>query len=666
MRRAITIVLLVGTTQFVNPSFAQGPRAVSPGTAGAPARSAASCPTFLWSAGAAPDGYQLAVYQVTEEGALSLVLQVDVPAGSQGWTPPAIQCPEPGGTYAWAVRGLGADAVGAWSEPLLFEVPGAPTADEVRQALDVLNRYREGATRGDGVGEGPVGAALGMLAPFRAPEATPFSDDPAAQDERRPGGETAAVDIAPTSAGVVAPNPATESRSLSVDSNIELGVSSNLFKDGKLLLWTDTVSATTAIGEGALASTNADSANDTAVGHKALANSTGHPSLKSRNTAIGAYALEKNTTGFRNTATGRMALRNNTTGHSNTADGELALYNNSSGVYNTGTGNKALSNNNLGNRNTAVGALALNQNSGGNNNTAVGFQALTHNNFHHNTALGYQALMSNGLGSYNTAVGSSALRDNYSSTADGNTAVGYRALLSNVEGHGNTGVGAYALENNTATKNTALGYRALDSNTVGQWNTAVGYNAGNDWTTGNYNIAIGANVEGQSGESNTLRIGEGIVQAYIDGIWGNVSGAGAPVHVNALNELGTLTSSARFKQDIRDLEGAATARLMDLRPVSFRYRAEFTNPPEGKSNPLEYGLIAEEVAELFPELVIDDQDGRPYTVRYHLLTPLLLAEIQRQEQELVHLRSEFADRNRQVADLRRRVEKLSRKKRFRD
>ena len=370
-----------------------------------------ACPAFSWAEVDDAEGYELVVHAVDQADLGSEpIVRVSLPAGASSWTLPARACLD-AGRYAWSVREVGSGA-GEWADPVLLSVRSLPTADEVQQALDVLRRYREGTAREGGAGEDPFGATQGVLASSRALEAAPFSDDPAAQNERRPGGKTVAVDIAPTSAGVLAPNPATEPRSLSVDSNIELGASSNLFKDGKLLLWTDTVSATTAIGEGALASTNADSANDTAVGHKALANSTGHPSLKSRNTAIGAYALEKNTTGFRNTATGRMALRNNTTGHSNTAAGELALYTNTEGAYNTAAGNKALVSNSTGNGNTAVGALAMKSNTFGAENTATG----------------YRALFNNTSGVDNTAVGSRAL---YSATSFRNTAVGTEALYAN-------------------------------------------------------------------------------------------------------------------------------------------------------------------------------------------------------------------------------------------
>lgn len=663
-----------------------GAAMADPPTLVSPAGETTACPTFSWAETVEASGYELVIYAVSGTGDVSPlpVTKVALPAGASSWTLPADACLAPGGRYAWSLRVVAAENDTEWATPVLLSIRAMPSEDEVKEALDVLQRYREGTVDQRSVEEG--------LAPSRPPEAGLAGLEPQALAESPSNEESTVADIAPTSSGVLAPNPATEPQSLSIDSSIALGSASNLFKDGKLLLWTDSTSATTAIGEGALASTNADSANDTAVGYRALANSTGDPSLKSRNTAIGAYALEDNTTGFRNTATGRMALRNNTTGHSNTADGELALYSNLDGRYNTAFGNKALFSHvgegegfDDGNGNTAVGALALHLNLDGGSNTAIGFRALASNTSQaRNTALGALSLENNTTGFRNTAIGFRAMQ--FHSSGKGNTAVGYDALqddivsnyntalgfgaLSSAFGGANTGIGTFTLSGpGSGSGNTAIGHSALNDWESGNGNTAVGSGAGSNWTTGSNNIAIGSGAFGMSGETGVIRIG-GLnrqTKTYIEGI-GFTTVSGSQVFING-DQLGIAASSARFKHDVHDLRGAS-GRLLNLRPVTFRYKEEFV---DAEPAPLEYGLIAEEVAEVFPELVISDEDGEPFTVRYHLLVPLLLSEFQRQERILdaqaanLSARDEqIAELQRQVAVLHRRTEKLLRKRDFRD
>ena len=224
-----------------------------------------------------------------------------------------------------------------------------------------------------------------------------------------------------------------------------------------------------------------------------------------------------------------------------------------------------------------------------------------------------------------------------------NTAIGSQALTRNVVGDRNTAVGARALFYNTTIAanaghfNTALGDRALYSNTTGDRNLALGFTAGFYSETGSDNIWIGH--YGVNGDNNTLRIGKGTGtgngqqnRAFVSGIFGaTVDGAtDVPVLVDANDQLGTMTSSRRFKRDINDI-GAASKGLLDLRPISFRYKRE-DGRAEGS---LRFGLVAEEVAEVFPELVVLDEQGEPYTVRYHLLSSLLLNELQRQHRRTV-------------------------------
>jgi Chaperone of endosialidase len=227
-----------------------------------------------------------------------------------------------------------------------------------------------------------------------------------------------------------------------------------------------------------------------------------------------------------------------------------------------------------------------------------------------NTAVGFSALESNTTGSDNTAVGAQALQSN--TTGGANTATGFDALFSNTTGN----------------NNTAMGAGALFFNTTGGNNTAIGINAGSFVTTGNDNIHIGSN--GIDGDDALIRIGSPVyVATFIAGIRGVTTEANdaLAVLIDSNGQLGTTNSSRRVKTDIHDLAEYSRA-LHQLRPVSFRYR---NHPSDG---PPEYGLIAEEVAEIYPELVVRDTDGQPSGVRYHVLPAMLLNEQQRQQRQL--------------------------------
>ena len=241
----------------------------------------------------------------------------------------------------------------------------------------------------------------------------------------------------------------------------------------------------------------------------------------------------------------------------------------------------------------------------------------------------------------NTFLGSFA--GNPAMTGAGNTAIGTLALNSNDSGDSNTAVGHAALmDNNMATGNTAVGNSALANvNGAGaHFNIGIGNNGGAALTTGSENIAIGS--FGVAGESLTIRIGQSQTATYIQGIHGRTSSGGTAVFVKTDGKLGTSTSSRRFKEDIREI-GDGSDGLMRLRPVAFRYKPE--TDPGGLT---QYGLIAEEVAEVYPELVVTDRQGRPEAVRYHLIEPLLLNELQnqrrtieRQQDEIDGLREEL-------------------------
>jgi trimeric autotransporter adhesin len=392
-------------------------------------------------------------------------------------------------------------------------------------------------------------------------------------------------------------------------------------------------SSNTASGAMALYS-NVSGNNNTAGGWSALYSNTNGQD----NTAIGASALYTNTTGGANSAIGALALSKNTTGYHNTASGWSALSKNTIGIENTASGASALLYNTTAGGNTAVGNMALRSQAFTNGNTAwytyntaLGYQALysnqptTTSNGNMNTAVGSTALYKNTTGASNMASGAGALSMN--TTGSGNTASGTVALLNNSEGNYNTAGGLSALNNNfTGSYNTAIGNSALFRSN-GSSNTAIGRLAGSGLVNGDNNIYIGADVlTAITTESNTLRIGSGISSVFISGISGATSSGGSAVYVNTSGQLGTLTSSRRFKEEVQDM-GDATAGLMKLRPVTFYYKKEYADGPRL----LQYGLIAEEVAEVYPGLVQYDEKGEMNTVYYHFVNAMLLNEVQKQQ-----------------------------------
>ena len=275
--------------------------------------------------------------------------------------------------------------------------------------------------------------------------------------------------------------------------------------------------------------------------------------------------------------------------------------------------------------------------SDGSNNTAMGTGALTDPDLDadggcHNTASGADTLTVDTSGSYNTATGFGSLTSNL--TGYDNTGLGAEALYSNGSGSDTSASGYQALyQNTTGTGNTALGAQALFSNKTGSNNIGIGMAAGSRLTTGNNNIDIGA--AGSSGDTAKIRIGTQGTQTgtYIAGISGNHV-TGAAVYVTSSGELGVLASSQRYKTAIATM-GSRTEKLSQLRPVSFRLK----NDPKGG---VQYGLIAEEVAKVYPELVNRDSAGRIEGVRYDELAPMLLNEVQKQQKNLQSLEEEVA------------------------
>jgi hypothetical protein len=378
------------------------------------------------------------------------------------------------------------------------------------------------------------------------------------------------------------------------------------------LYYTTSGSYNTATGYDALRLNSTGSFN-TATGASALLNTT----TGGNNTATGYLALGLNTTGSYNTATGSGALGKNSTASNNTATGYSALSLNTTGTDNTAHGANALFNNTIGSRNVANGSGALYSNQTGGDNTATGVNALYANTGSYNTATGYQALESNTSGSNNTAHGLNSLNAN--TTGNNNTATGASALFNNLGGNGNTAEGYLALHENTSgINNTALGTSSLYSNTVGATNIGIGLGGG-FLTTGSNNIDIG-NL-GVTGESGIIRIGTAGTQiaTYIAGIKG-VPIAGGQVTVSSTGQLGIRTSSARFKEQIEPMKNTSEA-IFSLESVTFQYKRALD--PEGT---MQFGLVAEQVAKVDPDLVTRDDQGKPYTVRYEEINAMLLNE----------------------------------------
>src|SRR6266550_954140 len=271
------------------------------------------------------------------------------------------------------------------------------------------------------------------------------------------------------------------------------------------------------------------------------------------------------------------------------------------------------------NQNTAEGDNALFDLTTGTDNTAIGFQALFSNTAgYFNTATGSSALSSNTTGFLNTATGEEALGSN--TTGNGNTATGVDALFNN-NGSQNTANGGEALNSNTTGNgNTANGARALKNNTTGSRNIALRTGAGSNLTTGSDNIDIGN--PGVAGESGQIRIGRVETQnaTFIAGIRGVTVAKGVEVVVGFNGQLGTMTSSARFKEAIKPMDKASEA-ILGLKPVTFRYKKELD--PDGIP---QFGLLAEQVEKVNSNLVVRDEDGKLSTVRYEAVNAMLLNE----------------------------------------
>ncbi len=304
----------------------------------------------------------------------------------------------------------------------------------------------------------------------------------------------------------------------------------------------------------------------------------------------------------------------------NTAEGQDALFSLTNGTANTANGFSALKANTRGDRNTANGALALFTNVIGNENTATGYAALLFNRGSGNTANGVAAL-------YNNATG------------DNNTAIGQRALYDNLNGSRNTANGDRALSNNTTgNSNTAEGFQALGANTTGSYNIALGRDAGRHVTTADDVICIGT-------------VGADVSHScYIGNIFDQPSPSGLAVFVNRDGKLGTIMSSMRFKEDIKPMDKASEA-ILALQPVTFRYKKDFDS-----TGTAQFGLVAEDVAKVNPDLVVRDKEGKPYSVRYDQVNAMLLNEFLKEHRKVEQLTKDFELK---VAEQQKQIEALS-------
>jgi hypothetical protein len=275
-----------------------------------------------------------------------------------------------------------------------------------------------------------------------------------------------------------------------------------------------------------------------------------------------------------------------------------------------------------------------------------------------NTAIGDQALYRNTIGSGNTAVGDSALFSNVggpNSEGDDNTATGAQALLSNTTGSFNTASGVSALRNNiTGNSNTAVGHNTLVGNTTGNLNIALGDDAGLEQITGGSNIYIGD--VGLGGESNVIAIGNGPTGGtsfFVGAVYGVTTGSSTtlPVIVDNGGQLGTAPSAARFKKEIKPMDKTSES-VLALKPVTFHYKSDKTNTPQ-------FGLVDEEVAAVDPDLVVRDNNGEIYSVRYDAVNAMLLNEFLKEHRKNEQQEATIARQQKQIDVLTAGLQKVS-------
>jgi len=312
----------------------------------------------------------------------------------------------------------------------------------------------------------------------------------------------------------------------------------------------------------------------------------------------------------------------------NLAEGYLSLQNLTTGVYNTGIGTYSL-------LSLTDGSLC----------TATGAGALFSNTASENTAVGAGALFSNVDGSDNNAVGAFALFSNVSGSF--NNAHGRDALL-NSTGAQNNAMGDDAMFfNTTGSFNTAIGDDALDANVDGNSNVAIGDEAGTGLGASVNNcIAIGAPGAGPFATfDNTCFIGSIFDEPVSD------PGTQEAVFVDQFNVVGIQSSSRRFKHDIQPMDKASEA-ILALDPVTFKYNGD-------KNGKTQYGLVAEEVAKVNPDLVVQHKNGEISTVRYEQVNAMLLNEFLKEHKKVESQQATIAELKSTVAQQQKGMEVLT-------
>ena len=323
-----------------------------------------------------------------------------------------------------------------------------------------------------------------------------------------------------------------------------------------------------------------------------------------------------------------------------TAEGQNALFSLTTGVANTAIGWFSLKADTTGSFNTGVGAGTLVLNTG-DENTAIGTAALLLNTATGNTAVGSRALLNNTSGFVNAAVGGGALTNN--TTGNSNVAFGVSALEQHITGDNNVAIGYGALGSSTDSPgNVAVGAAALSAVTTGANNVGIGLLAGINVTVASNVICIGDEVFGADVNNS----------CYVGNIWAQPGGSQA-VFVDANGKLGAQVSSRRFKQEIKQMDEASQA-LFALNPVTFRYKKEID--PTGTA---QFGLVAEDVAKVSPDLVISDKEGKPYTVRYDQVNAMLLNEFLKEHKAFVQEQHKVREQGTTIARLEQQVEALT-------
>ncbi len=290
----------------------------------------------------------------------------------------------------------------------------------------------------------------------------------------------------------------------------------------------------------------------------------------------------------------------------------------------------------------AIGYVALNNNTTGSDNVAIGSAALANNTTgSFNIAIGSNVFSNNIAGSFNIALGTNVMNDH--NNGNENVVVGHFAMYNDEGSQQNVALGNSALHGNfTGINNTALGYSALYGVTTGDNNIGIGIMAGNNLTTGSNNIDI-ANL-GVAGESKTIRIGTKATHraTYIAGISGATVAGGVGVVIDQSGHLGTVTSSAHYKKGIKPMANASEA-ILSLQPVTFHYKHDLD--PQGIP---QFGLVAEQVEKVNPDLVARDEQGKPYTVRYEAVNAMLLNEFIKEHRNVQELKTTVAEQQSQI------------------